>query len=225
MLGNKSKTKFYRTGGSRGGASQFKWEDVKADKDRLNYLGNSQMAPTGLWQRGKDILWYTKEKEGAAAALAEERRTLKERDDDMIGEALGVKSKRKREYSTALDPVDVKQYLSKGALERGGLNEERVMGLGAAPARTHEHIATTSYLEKEIMKLKAPREEEEGLVSTAKVYRHSSDGAVEGPREGSERRERRDDKEDAERRRKKEKKERKAERRERRRSRSRSHSR
>ena len=29
MLGNKSKSKFYRTGGTRGGQSQFDWNDVK----------------------------------------------------------------------------------------------------------------------------------------------------------------------------------------------------
>lgn len=32
MLGNKGSKKFYRTGGSRGGQDQFKWDDVKSDK-------------------------------------------------------------------------------------------------------------------------------------------------------------------------------------------------
>ena len=31
----------YRDGGSRGGQDQFKWEDVKTDKYRDNYLGHS----------------------------------------------------------------------------------------------------------------------------------------------------------------------------------------
>jgi hypothetical protein len=31
---------------SRGGRADFKWEDVKEDKDRENYLGHSLMART-----------------------------------------------------------------------------------------------------------------------------------------------------------------------------------
>jgi len=49
MLGNKGSKKFYRTGGTRGGQDQFKWEDVKSDKQRENYLGHSAMAPIGRW--------------------------------------------------------------------------------------------------------------------------------------------------------------------------------
>lgn len=45
--------KAYRVGGTRGGQDQFKWEDVKADVHRENYLGHSLLAPVGRWQRGK----------------------------------------------------------------------------------------------------------------------------------------------------------------------------
>jgi hypothetical protein len=34
MLGNKGTKKHYRSGGTRGGQDQFKWEDVKSDKER-----------------------------------------------------------------------------------------------------------------------------------------------------------------------------------------------
>jgi len=39
-------------GGTRGGADQFSWENVKADKDREYYLGHSVKALTGRWQKG-----------------------------------------------------------------------------------------------------------------------------------------------------------------------------
>lgn len=45
--------KRYRVGGTRGGQDQFKWEDVKSDLHRENYLGHSLLAPVGRWQRGE----------------------------------------------------------------------------------------------------------------------------------------------------------------------------
>jgi|TARA_B100000524_G_scaffold46783_2_gene22235 hypothetical protein len=40
-------------GGTRGGKDQFKWDDVKQDKDRECYLGHSLHASVGRWQKGK----------------------------------------------------------------------------------------------------------------------------------------------------------------------------
>ncbi|MCJ1299632.1 hypothetical protein MMC08_002424 [Hypocenomyce scalaris] len=83
-----------RKEGSRGGRASFKWEDVKDDQHRENYLGHSLMAPVGRWQKNKDLGWYAKgdssqAAQDAAAARAEEIRRIKEAEQDALSAALG----------------------------------------------------------------------------------------------------------------------------------------
>ncbi|TMW56031.1 hypothetical protein Poli38472_008679 [Pythium oligandrum] len=124
----------YRNGGTRGGADQFKWDDVKNDKYRENYLGNSVNAPVGRWQKGKDLTWYTKlSKADRSAALQEEIALAKQRDQDLMNQALGIAPKRRVEPTGPLDANEMKELLKRGASDREGLDAERVEGLGAAP--------------------------------------------------------------------------------------------
>lgn len=159
MLGNKGSKQFYRVGGTRGGQDQFKWDDVKADKYRENYLGNSVQAPVGRWQKGRDLTWYAKNNTEQAQSLAEERRRLQDLDDDLMNAALGITAEKKWTTSTKLDADDLKHLLARGAVERPEEVAERVQGLGAAPMKFHDHIERASYLEKEIRKMKHGDEE------------------------------------------------------------------
>ncbi|KAG0276738.1 hypothetical protein BGZ96_003167 [Linnemannia gamsii] len=94
-------------GGTRGGQDQFKWEDVKEDKHRENYLGNSLLAPVGRWQKGRDLTWYAKDNNGSSDAenqLAKKQaeiQSIKDAEAEAMAEALGYKSKRKKESNVS----------------------------------------------------------------------------------------------------------------------------
>lgn len=76
-------------GGTRGGQAEFKWTDVSADKDRENYLGHSINAPTGRWQKNKDVHWYNRDVQQAEDERAEEIRKVKEAEAEALSVALG----------------------------------------------------------------------------------------------------------------------------------------
>ncbi|KAF8267654.1 kinase phosphorylation protein-domain-containing protein [Lactarius quietus] len=77
-------------GGTRGGQGEFKWSDVSADKDRENYLGHSTNAPTGRWQKNKDIHWYSRDLQSTSEERAEEMRKIKEAEAEALSVALCV---------------------------------------------------------------------------------------------------------------------------------------
>ena len=47
--------------GARGGRDQFSWDQVKEDKQRLNYLGSSIHGVPDKFKKGPETFWYAKE--------------------------------------------------------------------------------------------------------------------------------------------------------------------
>ncbi|KAF9581960.1 hypothetical protein BGW38_000837 [Lunasporangiospora selenospora] len=125
-------------GGTRGGRDQFKWEDVKEDKYRENYLGNSLHASVGRWQKGRDLTWYAKsgsesDQAGIDARQSELQR-IKELEAEALAQALGVKTKRR--VDTGITEKELKSAISKsetgGAVDADEATKESssIQGLG-----------------------------------------------------------------------------------------------
>ena len=53
-----------------------------------NYLGHSINAPTGRWQKNKDVHWYNRDKNISAEERAEEIRQIKEAEAEALSVAL-----------------------------------------------------------------------------------------------------------------------------------------
>jgi len=94
-------------GGTRGGQAEFKWSDVSADKDRENYLGHSINAPTGRWQKNKDIHWYNRDVGQSAEERAEEIRKIKDMEADALAVALGFEPSSKSQGATTVNTAPV----------------------------------------------------------------------------------------------------------------------
>ncbi|XP_066352537.1 uncharacterized protein [Miscanthus floridulus] len=131
-------------GGVRGGRDQFKWDDVKVDKHRENYLGHSVKAPVGRWQKGKDLFWYTRDKKSDTEdALKEEIRRVKEEEEQAMHEALGLAPKRSnRPKGNRLDKHEYAELIKRGStaedLGAGHAEAAQVQGLGLYRAHRDE---------------------------------------------------------------------------------------
>ncbi|KAL4334396.1 hypothetical protein GQ457_07G005010 [Hibiscus cannabinus] len=125
-------------GGVRGGRDQFSWDDVKVDKHRENYIGHSLKAPIGRWQKGKDLHWYTRDKNSKgsdADALKDEIRRVKEEEEQAMREALGLAPKRSSQpQGNRLDKHELSELVKRGStaedLGAGHAEAARVDGLG-----------------------------------------------------------------------------------------------
>ena len=104
--------------GVRGGLEQFRWDSLKNQsfKDRGQYLGfSTKLGVLGKFGQYNKNDWWRNDKEGRAASesLVSEKSSVKQMEDELMKEALGLKPKRLLLAKTKLNADDMNEILKK----------------------------------------------------------------------------------------------------------------
>ena|ERR1700733_13327840 len=96
--------------GSRGGRV-FSWDQIKNDKFRENYLGNSVAAPFTRGNQGQDVMWWTRNGRSKAIDGADDEvEQLKAQEAQLMDLALthgiiGLRKQEIRDENPNIEPV------------------------------------------------------------------------------------------------------------------------
>ncbi|KAJ3272973.1 hypothetical protein HDV01_004879 [Terramyces sp. JEL0728] len=78
--------------GNRGGLGLFRWDNIKEDKHREIYLGNTVKCAVGRWQKNKNLNWFNEQKvAGESQVELDEIAEIKRKETEAMMEALGMK--------------------------------------------------------------------------------------------------------------------------------------
>eukprot|EP01066_Platyproteum_vivax_P003371 Platyproteum_vivax@DN14281_c0_g1_i1.p1 len=140
--------------GVRGGQEHFKWNDIKeqAYRDRECYLGYStKVGTTGKFGRFYKNDWWQRSRENAVK-INQEKEEVKNFEDELMQEALGLKPKKLLLMKSQLSEEQKEELLKRPQVTENDQNDDERQGitskgLGYLPHRKHEFVAPIEKLE------------------------------------------------------------------------------
>mmetsp|Transcript_13915 Transcript_13915/g.35539 ORF Transcript_13915/g.35539 Transcript_13915/m.35539 type:complete len:271 (+) Transcript_13915:143-955(+) len=134
-------------GGVRGGRDQFNWDDVKTNKYKENYLGNSLHATRPTFQTRKpNAGWYLKKDGGSSDSRADELALIKQQEDLAMRQALGLAPRTTVVTTQQLDKTEIELLTKKGesAVELSEADRVNGLGFGSSIKNIPGHIAPST---------------------------------------------------------------------------------
>eukprot|EP01089_Gocevia_fonbrunei_P003010 TRINITY_DN1286_c0_g1_i2.p1 TRINITY_DN1286_c0_g1~~TRINITY_DN1286_c0_g1_i2.p1 ORF type:complete len:203 (+),score=56.06 TRINITY_DN1286_c0_g1_i2:101-709(+) len=150
-----------RRGGTRGGADQFTWEDVKNDKYKEFYLGHSLVTsskPTFNNRKPNPLWWGSKDKNQPQSDRKAELEEIKRQEEQLMKEALGLVPK-SRASGRGLDPSEMQDLLKRGQSDNDAYDADRISGVGFGSHKTHEVNQKERLLERVVNMSKSQNDE------------------------------------------------------------------
>eukprot|EP00389_Voromonas_pontica_P005533 GDKH01008274.1.p1 GENE.GDKH01008274.1~~GDKH01008274.1.p1 ORF type:complete len:256 (+),score=43.59 GDKH01008274.1:124-891(+) len=190
--------------GTRGGLEQFRWDSIKDQKygDREQYLGHS--TKIGLMGKGGRFVkndWWTKAKKDSAQTIGTERSAVKNFEEELMQEALGLKPKNLMNKGNALSEDKMKELL-----KRSDEQDPEAKGLGFAGfGASKEQEFVEAGIEPAIFEAGHPDEHSKSKKKKARKHDDSGSSSDESSRDRH-RKSKKDAKKEKKQRRKEEKK-------------------